>query len=153
MCSSDPDPDNDEESDEETQGGRRKGKRAKRNEDTQDGSKGKRVKKNDYYCPPSSFTLSQKELKQLFECLLGVKTPFGYCGLIRRYLDAMKQSFSGMKSHDCHVMMTQILPVANRGIMDRSEEHTSELQSHYSIPYAVFCLKKGPWPGIGRAHV
>ena len=26
---------------------------------------------------------------------------------------------------------------------DRSEEHTSELQSHYSISYAVFCLKKG----------
>ena len=30
----------------------------------------------------------------------------------------MKQKFSGMKSHDCHVMMTQILPVALRGIMD-----------------------------------
>ena len=25
---------------------------------------------------------------------------------------------------------------------NRSEEHTSELQSHYSISYAVFCLKK-----------
>ena len=25
----------------------------------------------------------------------------------------------------------------------RSEEHTSELQSRKSIPYAVFCLKKG----------
>ena len=93
-----------------TQGGRRKGKRAKRDDgDTEDqagGSKSRRVKKNDYYCPPSSFTLAQKELKQLFECLLGVKTPFGYCGLIRRYLDATKQTFSGMKSHDYHVMMT-----------------------------------------------
>ena len=26
--------------------------------------------------------------------------------------------------------------------LSRSEEHTSELQSHYSISYAVFCLKK-----------
>ena len=25
----------------------------------------------------------------------------------------------------------------------RSEEHTSELQSRFGIPYAVFCLKKG----------
>ena len=25
---------------------------------------------------------------------------------------------------------------------DRSEEHTSELQSHHCISYAVFCLKK-----------
>ena len=27
-------------------------------------------------------------------------------------------------------------------IVDRSEEHTSELQSHSFISYAVFCLKK-----------
>ena len=118
-------PDPDDESEEETHGGRRKGKRAKRNEDMQEGgSKGKRVKKNDYYCAPSCFTLAQKELKQLFDCLLGVKTPFGYCGLIRRYLDATKQTFSGMKSHDCHVMMMQILPVAIRWIMDKHVRDT-----------------------------
>src|SRR3546814_5388583 len=28
------------------------------------------------------------------------------------------------------------------GVPDRSEEHTSELQSLMRIPYAVFCLKK-----------
>ena len=27
-------------------------------------------------------------------------------------------------------------------IIERSEEHTSELQSHSFISYAVFCLKK-----------
>src|SRR3546814_2570989 len=30
----------------------------------------------------------------------------------------------------------------NIGILDRSEEHTSELQSLMRISYAVFCLKK-----------
>jgi len=30
----------------------------------------------------------------------------------------------------------------NRHTPDRSEEHTSELQSHLQISYAVFCLKK-----------
>src|SRR5213080_5116531 len=29
-----------------------------------------------------------------------------------------------------------------RDRLDRSEEHTSELQSHSGISYAVFCLKK-----------
>ncbi|KAK1614363.1 hypothetical protein QYE76_019880 [Lolium multiflorum] len=47
-----------------------------------------------------------------------VRVPFGYSGLISRYMDPKKRNFSGMKSHDCHVMMTQILPVAIRGIMD-----------------------------------
>src|ERR1043166_9733186 len=28
------------------------------------------------------------------------------------------------------------------GVLDRSEEHTSELQSRFGISYAVFCLKK-----------
>src|SRR3546814_1383520 len=31
---------------------------------------------------------------------------------------------------------------ARRGLRDRSEEHTSELQSLMRISYAVFCLKK-----------
>jgi hypothetical protein len=52
-------------------------------------------------------------------CLLGVKVPFGYSGLISGYLDPNKQNFSGMKSHDYHVMMMQILPVAIQGIMDK----------------------------------
>src|SRR5664279_5269133 len=88
-----------------------------------DGHKGKRVKKNDYYCP-SCFTLSPDEVDQFFKCLLGVKVPFGYSGLISRYLDPKKQNFSGVKSHDYHVMMSQILPVAIRGIMDKHVRET-----------------------------
>ena len=34
------------------------------------------------------------------------------------------------------------LGIGDWGLGIRSEEHTSELQSHYSISYAVFCLKK-----------
>ena len=69
--------------------------------------------------PPSCFTLSQKEIDQFFKCLAGIKVSSGYYGKINRYLDTKKKRFSGMKSHDCHVMMTQILPVALRGIMDK----------------------------------
>ena len=86
-------------------------------ETTQGRRKGKKFKKNEYYCPPSCFTLSQDEIKQFFKCLLGVKFPYGYAGKISRYLDEAKQRFSGMKSHDCAVLMTQVLPVALRGIM------------------------------------
>src|SRR3546814_6604044 len=34
------------------------------------------------------------------------------------------------------------LIIDRRRLPDRSEEHTSELQSLMRIPYAVFCLKK-----------
>ena len=58
------------------------------------------------------------------KCLLEVKVPLGYSGLISRFLDAQKQKFSGMKSHDCYVMMTQIFPVAIRGIMYKHVRET-----------------------------
>ena len=93
-------------------------------QDTESRRKGKKAKKtgNDY--PPACFTLSQEEIEQFFTCLLGVKLPYGYAGKISRYLDPAKQKFSGMKSHDCHVLMTQILPVAIRGIMDAHVRET-----------------------------
>src|SRR6056300_247740 len=36
--------------------------------------------------------------------------------------------------------------------VNRSEEHTSELQSHSEISYAVFCLKKKKTSNIIRGH-
>src|SRR6187549_823181 len=39
-------------------------------------------------------------------------------------------------------------PLRHHG--DRSEEHTSELQSHHPISYAVFCLKKKTNSGFSR---
>jgi hypothetical protein len=53
-----------------------------------------------------------------------VKVPHGYSGNISRYLDIAKKRFTGMKSHDCHVLMTQILPVAIRGIMNEHVRDT-----------------------------
>jgi hypothetical protein len=68
--------------------------------------------------PAACFTLSEKDLEQFFKCILGVKVFHGYSRNIGRYLDEAKKRVSGMTSHDCHVLMTQILPVAIRGIMD-----------------------------------
>ena len=90
-----------------------RGKQPEEEEEETDDRKRKRAKQQQILTlRPSCFTLSPDELDQIFKCLLGVKFPLGYAGLISRYLDPQKKIFSGMKSHDCHVMMTQILPVA-----------------------------------------
>jgi hypothetical protein len=91
------------------------------NEDTQ--GPRNRAKRRDVVFPAACFTLSEKELEQFFKCLLGVKVSHSYSGNICRYLDEAKKRFSRMKSHDCHVLMMQILPIAIRGIMD---EHVHE---------------------------
>src|SRR4051812_25629398 len=81
-------------------------------------AKAKRPRSRANITAPVCFTLSQKEIHQLINCLLGIKLPYSFAGKISRYLDSAKQRFSGIKSHDCHVLMTQLLPVAMRGIMD-----------------------------------
>ena len=74
----------------------------------------KKAKKNAVVLPAACFTLSPAELEQFFRCLLEVKVPHGYSGSISRYLDLAKKRFTGMKSNNCHVLMTQIFPVAIR---------------------------------------
>src|SRR3954463_4128912 len=68
--------------------------------------------------------MCEEEIKRFIHYLIGVKFPNGYAGKISRYLDEAKQRFSGMKSHDCAVLMTQVLPVALRGIMDEHVRKT-----------------------------
>src|SRR3546814_2168423 len=53
-------------------------------------------------------------------------------------LSLRTQRMGGVFSH----LPKQLVQAANNGVGERSEEHTSELQSLMRISYAVFCLKK-----------
>lgn len=67
---------------------------------------------------PACYNLSLGELDKIFNCLANVRVSFGHSSNKHRYLSYEKKTLSGMKSHDCHVIITQILPVAIRGIME-----------------------------------
>ena len=73
-----------------------------------------------------SYNFSTKEATHLFTYLLSVKTPSSYCANIRSLVDVSsgKMKLGHMKSHDCHVMLTQILPVAIRNLMDKDIRNT-----------------------------
>ena len=117
-------------------------------QDTESRCKGKKAKKTGNDFPSACFTLSQEEIDQFFTCLIGVKLPYGYAGKISRYLDPAKQKFSGMKSHDCHVLMTQIFPVAIRGIMDAHVRETL-----FGLCNFFDVISRKSVGEIGRAHV
>src|SRR3546814_6073875 len=57
----------------------------------------------------------------------------------KQYADVLIVDTAGRTTVD-EEMMTEI--AALHAALDRSEEHTSELQSLMRISYAVFCLKK-----------
>lgn len=70
-----------------------------------------------HYLRPASFTLSKEEKESMFECLNSIKVPSGFSSNIKRIINVPEKKFLHLKSHDCHVLMTQLLPVALRGIL------------------------------------
>jgi hypothetical protein len=53
----------------------------------------------------------------MFECLSSIKVPSGFFSNIKHIINVPKKKFVNLKSHDCHVIMTQLLLVALRGIL------------------------------------
>ncbi|XP_013645445.1 uncharacterized protein LOC106350049 [Brassica napus] len=64
------------------------------------------------YLPPALWSLSSKEKKVFCKRLSEFRGPDGYCSNISRCLKMEECKISGMKSHDYHVLMQQLLPVA-----------------------------------------
>jgi hypothetical protein len=69
------------------------------------------------YLGPASYNLSKVEKIAMCKCLHGIKVPSGYSANIKRLVNMKDLKLTGIKSHDCHVMMTQMLPIAIRGIL------------------------------------
>jgi hypothetical protein len=63
-------------------------------------------------------SLSKVERNEFFKFLHDLNVPSGYSSNFKRLVSVkdMKMNFNLMKSHDCHVLMTTLLPVALRGI-------------------------------------
>src|SRR3546814_1712822 len=65
---------------------------------------------------------------------IGIGEEFATVGRLRGEAAARRVERVGIRRRRRHGM-------AHRGVVHRSEEHTSELQSLMRISYAVFCLK------------
>src|SRR5438132_3158991 len=60
------------------------------------------------YCPLACYTLSKAEKTEFCTFLHGVKVSSGYFANIKRLVSMKNLKIIGMKSHDYHVMMTQM---------------------------------------------
>lgn len=75
-------------------------------------------KANDkYYLPPALYNMSKEEKKQFCKVLHDIKVPDGYSSNISRCVNVAQAKITGLKSHDCHILMQQLLPVASRGLL------------------------------------
>ncbi|XP_028199391.1 uncharacterized protein LOC114383867 [Glycine soja] len=74
-------------------------------------------KGNRTYLPPACYTMSTAEKRSFCECLHNIKVPQGYSSNIKSLVSVNELKLVGLKSHDCHVLMQQLLPVAIRGTL------------------------------------
>ena len=62
--------------------------------------------------PPAPYTLNKKENKIFCETLQCVKIPEGYCSNFINLVSMDDCRLHGLKSHDCHTLIQQLLPLA-----------------------------------------
>ena len=68
------------------------------------------------YLSSACHTMSITEKKGIFHCLKNLKVPQGYSSNIKSLVLVNELKLVCLKSHDCHVLMQQLLPVVIRGI-------------------------------------
>ena len=63
------------------------------------------------------FTMSPKQKDLFLTTLKNIRVPDGYSSNISRCVDLKQRKLFGLKSHDCHILMEQLLPIALRNVM------------------------------------
>ncbi|XP_010513512.1 PREDICTED: uncharacterized protein LOC104789527 [Camelina sativa] len=71
------------------------------------------------YLPAAVWSLSKGEKKIFCRRLFYFKGPDGYCSNISRGVSLQDCKVTGLKSHDYHVIMQQLLPIALRGLLPK----------------------------------
>ena len=66
----------------------------------------------------AKFVLTVDERRELSEWVKGLDMLDGYCSNLRNIVDPNKAKFNNMKSHDCHVFMETLLPIAFGALLD-----------------------------------
>ncbi|KAL8156030.1 hypothetical protein AgCh_001196 [Apium graveolens] len=72
------------------------------------------------YQPPAAYTLSKEEKRKPLKSLSSMKLPYGHSSNIKNFVSMPDMKFFGLKSHDCHILLQQLLQVAIRGILPKN---------------------------------
>ncbi|XP_027174679.1 uncharacterized protein LOC113774329 [Coffea eugenioides] len=74
--------------------------------------------------PAACYTLSRSEKQKLCQFLSSLKFPDGFASNISHCVKPKECQISGMKSHDYHVFLQRLLPLAIRGMLPKDVSQT-----------------------------
>lgn len=81
--------------------------------------------------PKASYTLTKSEAKLVCKWLKELRMPDGYASNLSRCANVEKGTVHGMKSHDCHVFMECLLPIAFHSLSDLVWKPLTELSRFF----------------------
>ena len=70
--------------------------------------------------PKASYALDKKQKEEVMNWVKELKFSDGYASKLGRCVDTRQFRMFGMKSHDCHVFMQRVMPIAFREILHRT---------------------------------
>ncbi|XP_052299096.1 uncharacterized protein LOC102608724 isoform X2 [Citrus sinensis] len=77
------------------------------------------VEGNHTYLPTACYSLTRVEKVMFCETLFNLKVPEGYYSNFKNLVSMSDLKLIGLKSHDCHALMQQLLPLAIRGMLPK----------------------------------
>ncbi|KAL0416146.1 UNVERIFIED_CONTAM: hypothetical protein Slati_3446500 [Sesamum latifolium] len=86
--------------------------------------------------PKAVYTLTKNQKRNVCEWVKCLRFPDGYASNLFRCIDMMELRLHGMKSHDCHIFMQKLIPVAFREMVP---EHVWSALTEVSLMFQVLC--------------
>ncbi|CAN1746087.1 hypothetical protein LINPERHAP1_LOCUS2678 [Linum perenne] len=68
-------------------------------------------------CPAAIYTMGKREIQTMLETLKDISVPDGYSSNISRCVDVEHRKILGLKTHDCHILMHELLPLSIRNVL------------------------------------
>src|SRR3954470_21489304 len=82
--------------------------------------------------PKATFVLSKPQRLAICRWINDLKLPDGYVSNLSRCIDWTQAKLQGMKSHDCHVFMQRLLPIAFDMLLKAQWTAFTELSQYFS---------------------
>lgn len=84
-----------------------------------------------YTKPKAKFCLTNEQKNDMCEWVKGLKMPDGYASNLGRCVDTKYKRLFGMKSHDCHIFMECLLPIAFCALSEPIWKSLTELSQFF----------------------
>ncbi|KAK2635187.1 hypothetical protein Ddye_029979 [Dipteronia dyeriana] len=124
--------------------------------------------KSHIYLPPACYTLSRAEKTMFCNTLANLKVSYGYCSNFKNLINLEELKLQGFKSHDCHALIQQLLPLAIRSILPNHVRYAitrfclffnslcskvaSEIENQENVSSTLKWVAHGPCPNVVQYH-